>query len=310
MKPDSIRDSQNNINKNYLKIFGRTPLRQRLNDISKESSELVRYLDMMSLKEEASDLLGTLVQLCNECGWSVEELLQMNIKKIQKRRKQYQALGRKIQVAIIGGAFDCVTDGHVEVAKLILNYTMLFDEVYLMPCYEHMNNKKMASPEHRLEMCRIAAQVDGRIKPFDYEIRNKFRGETYNLAKRLLEDKQYKDTHSFSFVIGLDNANTFDTWLNYEELERLARFIVVTRTGEKRKAKVDWYLKPPHIFIEPETPLMQISSTEVRNSIKELSKASSPNGLFGAILNDKNMAFNRGLDPNVLQYVLKNRLYF
>lgn len=310
MENDSIKENQRLINTNYQKIFGRTPLRQRLSDINKESLELSRYLDLQSLKEETSDLMGTLVQLCNECGWSVEELLQMNIKKIKKRKKQYQALGRKIQVAILGGALDCITEGHMEVAKFVLDYSMLFDEVYLMPCYQHMYNKKMASPEHRLEMCRIAAQSDARIKVFDYEIKNKYRGETYNLAKRLLEDKQYKETHSFSFIIGLDNANTFDTWVNYEELERLVRFVVVPRTGQKLKKGVNWFLKPPHIFIEPDEPLMEISSTEIRKSIEVLSKASNSKKLYTEILNDKKMAFNRGLNPKVWEYIQKNKLYF
>ena len=303
------KDLQKKINRVYTTIFGRTPLKQRLDDIQKESFELCRYLDLKSLKEETSDLLGTLYQLCNECDWSVEELIEMNISKIKRRRKQYKSLGRKTQVAILGGAFDPITRGHIQVAQLVLNQSMVFDEVYLMPCYNHVYNKKMESPTRRLEMCEIAAKVDGRIKVFDYEIANKFSGETYNLAKRLLEDKKYKDTHSFSFIIGLDNANTFDSWVNYEELERLVRFVVVPRTGEKPKRGVNWYLKEPHLFIEPDEPLMEISSTAVRRAFELLSIGSTRTELNRDILNDPKTSFNVGLNPEVREYILHHRFY-
>ena len=302
MSNDSIRALLEDINSTYLKAFGRTPLRQRLSDIQKESFELLRYTDLQSLQEETGDLLSTLLQLCKECGWAPEDLIQYNLKKIRKRQKQYRALGRKTQVAILGGAFDCITRGHIQVAKLVLDQSSTFDEVWLMPCYTHMYNKNMISPEHRLEMCRLAAEVDGRIKVFDYEIRNKLSGETYNLAKRLIEDKKYKDTHSFSFIIGLDNANTFDKWVNYEELERLVRFVVVPRTGEKMKRGVNWYLKAPHLFIEPDVPLMEVSSTMIRESFKAL-KCNCNNKI---LFEDPNRAYIWGLDPKVLDYIVKN----
>lgn len=297
---DSIKNLQNKINKVYLDMFGRTPLQQRLNDISKESFELTRYLDLKSLKGEAGDLFTSLVQLCNECGWTLEEITEENLAKIKKRRNQYKSLGRKTQVAILGGAFDPITLGHIQVAKLILNHSKVFDEVFIMPCYQHIYNKKMASPEHRLEMCKLAAKIDGRIKVFDYEITNKLRGETYNLAKRLLEDKKYEGQYSFSFIIGLDNANTFDQWVNYQELERLVRFVVVPRTGEKQKKGVNWYLKPPHIFIEPDEPLIEMSSTDVRRCLESSIHRNETNPMY---------AHNNGLDKSVLEYIKLNGLY-
>lgn len=297
---DSIRNLQNKINKVYLDMFGRTPLQQRLNDISKESFELTRYLDLKSLKGEAGDLFTSLVQLCNECGWTLEEITEENLTKIKKRRNQYKSLGRKTQVAILGGAFDPITLGHIQVAKLILNHSKVFDEVFIMPCYQHIYNKKMVSPEHRLEMCNLAAKIDGRIKVFDYEIVNKLRGETYNLAKRLLEDKKYEGQYSFSFIIGLDNANTFDQWVNYQELERLVRFVVVPRTGEKQKKGVNWYLKPPHIFIEPDEPLIEMSSTAVRECLESSVFRTDISPIY---------AHNKGLDKSVLEYIKLNGLY-
>lgn len=286
------------INKRYLSIFGRTPLKQRLDDILKETLELTRYTDLRSMREEAGDLLTSLLQLLNECDWDPNELIIENLKKITRRSDQYRSLGRKTQVAILGGAFDPIHEGHIQAAKLVLNNSGTFDEVWIMPCYAHIYNKKMMSAEHRLNMCKIAAQKDGRLIVSDYEIKNRFKGETYNLAKRLLEDKTYNSSHSFSFVIGLDNANTFSDWVNYLELERLIRFVVVPRSGETRKRGVNWFLKSPHIFIESDSPIIEMSSTYIREILAEKYKNSKD--LFSSI---------KGLDEGVKNYIFEQGLY-
>lgn len=183
-----------------------------------------------------------------------------------------------------------------------------------MPCSKCSSNKKLIPPEHRLEMCRIAVQNDARMKVSDYEIANKLNGSTYNLANRLLEDKKFKDTHSFSFVMSLENANTFETWDNYEDLERLVRFIVVQYPGEKPKKGVDWYLKSPHIFIEPDQSLSDFSSSDIRKGFQILHCSSSGGSARDYILNDRinfdpQMSFNKGLDKNVKDYILAKGLY-
>lgn len=74
--------------------------------------------------------------------------------------------------------------------------------------------------------CRVSdhffLRYDKRMKAFDFEIVNKLGGETYHTIKRLL-DSSLVDEYDFSLVIGMDNANTFDKWYNYKELERLIR---------------------------------------------------------------------------------------
>jgi len=80
----------------------------------------------MNLKEEAGDLLASVIQLHTENGWSIEE---KTLEKIQRRKQQYRTLGRKTKVAIYGGAFDPITKGHIQVAQFILNTSKEFDEV-------------------------------------------------------------------------------------------------------------------------------------------------------------------------------------
>jgi len=260
---------QKKVEEVFLECFSRTPLRQRIDDITKEAIELGRYTDFKNLREEAGDLLASVLMLCNECEWDAEELIQKTLNKIISRKHQYQTLGRKTIVAIFGGAFNPVTNGHIETAKFVLNTSKIFDEVWIMPCYQHMYGKKLESPEVRLEMLHEAVKVDGRIKVFDYEIRNQFKGDSYNFVKRLQEDSLYKDTHNFSFIMGMDNANTFDQWVNHEELEKLIRFVIVPRKGIQSNSNINWYLQPPHIYLSADSPISEISSTDVRKAVKE-----------------------------------------
>jgi len=275
----------------FLKNFGRTPLNERLQDILREALELSRYTDIKSLKEESGDLLCSLLQFFNETEFDLNETIDSTLKKIELRNLQYKSLGRKIQVAILGGAFNPIHNGHIEIAKALLNWSKIFDEVWLMPCYSHMYGKNLESTEHRLNMCKLAVK-DARIKVCDYEITKKLSGETYYLVKRLLEDKNFKNIYNFSLVIGQDNANTFDSWVNYDDLERMIRFVVIPRQNVDFKSSSRWYLKSPHIYLQPDKPICNISSTEIRKYI-----------YFDRRVIEKLV------DKDVLDYILKNHLY-
>ena len=290
----SIENLQDDVRSKFVALFGRTPLRERLDDILREAIELNRFTDMSNLREEVGDLLSTTIQLCNENGWNIDDVVKETLIKIDGRKLQYLSLGRKINVAVLGGAFDPITTGHVKLAQFVLNSSKTFDEVWIMPCFNHMYNKSMASAYDRLEMCKLAVAIDGRIQVSDYEIKNALRGETYHLVKRLLNEDYAKNRYDFSFIIGLDNANTFNKWVNYEELERMCRFVVVPRKGIVRDESVNWYLKPPHIYLSPDNDIPEISSTEIRAWIKDPKEPIS------------DVPF---LDKNVLNYIVKNRLY-
>jgi len=289
-----MKELQDRVNQVFTRNFGYTPLTERKADIQREFLELMRNQDVLNLKEEAGQLIASLIQLHNESGWDFEENVNNQLDLIESRHLQYKSLGRKVKVAILGGALNPITNGHIQIAQFVLNTSKEFDEVWLMPAYNHMYNKDMVLPEHRLAMAELAAQVDGRIKVFDYEIKNELAGETFNFFKRLKTETELTETHNFSMIIGLDNANTFDKWVSYEELEKMARFVVVPRKGVERDPNVDWYLKEPHIFLNSETDIMEISSTDVRDAFK---------------IDDSDIRLYDWLNRDVYNYILNNNLY-
>lgn len=263
-----IKDLQDKNAELFKQMFGRTPLTERINDIQREADEVGRFLDINHLEEEYGDLLCSVLAGISEMGRNAEDVIALAHAKIRKREQQYKSLGRKTKVAILGGAFDPVTKGHIETAQLVLDATGKFDEVWLMPCYQHLFGKEMTSPEHRLEMIKKAVAVDGRIKAFDYEIRYRLRGETLNCMNRLLDDPEY-DNYQFSFIMGADNAMSTNKWVGWDELERRIPFVVVPRAGETLEMNPDsWFLKEPHVLVNADAPI-DCSSTDVRKAFDD-----------------------------------------
>lgn len=287
-----IKDLQILSDSVFKEHFGYTSLQSRIADITDEFFEFKRNTDTLNLQEEVGDLLADFLVLCQENGWCAEELIQRTLTKIKNRAEQYKSLGRKLEIAILGGAFNPIHLGHIQLAQFILKLG-IFDEIWLMPAFDHMFKNDIVSSEHRLEMCRLATKTDNRIKIFDYEIVNKLHGETYYTVKKMKEEFELNEKHRFTFIMGLDNANNFDNWVNHDELEKLVKFIVIPRKGIDRDPNVNWYLQKPHIWVKNETPIMDISSTEIREMLNE----PFDNNIF------------KFLDKNVFEYIINNQLY-
>jgi len=289
-----LSELQEKIDRIFVSRFGPTPLGERLKDIQREHQELQQFpwRDMASLKEETGDLLTSLLQLCSECDWDYQTLIQNTLDKIERRKNQYLRLGRKYNVVIYGGAFNPIHKGHIAVAKAILNYCNNFDEVWLMPCNDHMEGKDLAPAEDRLEMCRIAAKGDGRIKVFDYEIKKDLAGDTYHLLNQLQHDPKYYDNYTFYFALGMDNALKMNTWSRYEEIQHMITCVVFNRMGYATPTE-GWFLKDPHIYLKLEKELINVSSTYIREKFQDVSYED-----LGSVL-----------DIEVFNYMIEHKLY-
>jgi nicotinate-nucleotide adenylyltransferase len=191
------------------------------------------------------------------------------------------------KIAIIGGAFDPPTQGHKEMATFVL-YNTDMDEVWFVPAYKHKYEKKMTDYDHRLNMCKIISASEGGLKAIDIEKKYDLSGTAYDLLTFLHEHC----SHDFYFVVGQDNVDLEEKWVNGKELVEKFKFIVLPRKGVESDPKYDWYKKEPHIYFEGPIPIREISSTKAREMIKE---------------NDKSLSFY--VSPEVLLYINRDSLY-
>lgn len=203
-------------------------------------------------------------------------------------------------IAILGGAFDPPTIGHLKTAEFVLENTNM-DEVLFMPCYSHMFGKEMAKPFRRIEMCEILTKDNPKINVSDFEIKNKLEEPTYEILKKYINrgykyhpnfkntdlgkfilnhkpesvskeiSEFYTEYHinkfSYYYIIGMDNANNFDKWYKSEELKSLISFIVVPRKGVVQNEK--WFMEEPHIYIDEDNTIPETSSTEAKSNLNK-----------------------------------------
>lgn len=196
----------------------------------------------------------------------------------------------KRNIILFGGAFDPITVGHVKIANSVIEI-LNPDELWISPCYKHSFGKNLTPAEDRLEMCRIAVKNNDRyhnkIDVCSLETDLKLELPTYYTLQKVFElFPSY--AYSFSMIIGIDNANCFDRWVRYKDLQKLIPFIVVSRSGVERDKSVDWYMQPPHVFLEfPYSPADDISSTKVRELVysRESISGKVPDGVWEYIRN-------------------------
>lgn len=177
----------------------------------------------------------------------------------------------KVFAAIIGGSFNPVTNGHLHIARVILNEPLGIDRVFLMPAYRHPFEKHKEYTDYRIHMIRLVETRQ--IRYFGYEIENRLSGETYETIKRLLSDPVYgqaaETDYHFSMVIGADCVFDFDTrWKNAEKLAKLIPFIIFPRPGYSLKDYSGLLSKPPHRILKG-VPTLDVSASEVRKRVQE-----------------------------------------
>jgi nicotinate-nucleotide adenylyltransferase len=150
------------------------------------------------------------------------------------------------RVVIFGGSFNPVTLGHGTVVNRVLEAG--FDRVVVMPCYRHYFEKENIPACLRLEMCRRMFSGFDRVEVSDFEIKNKLSGPTIELVRCILE-KGWRASNELYFLIGTDNANSFDKWNSPDELREKMRFLVLERPGEVLIDAGTWCLQKPHAFL-------------------------------------------------------------
>lgn len=195
-------------------------------------------------------------------------------------------------IGLLGGSFNPVTAGHIEIAKYALK---LLDEVILIPCNNHSWAKPLIDFKHRFEMCQLAITKDMSVQ--DYELRYNLPGDTFSLIEKLKQDKVYKNSNLF-FIIGADEANDFRYWKNFIVLSNMITFIVVRRPGVALSFWARSYFTEPHIILRANSAVPEISSSDIRKHFLDYYATGKVSSLL-----------KRKLDPKVFDYIVKNGLY-
>ena len=167
----------------------------------------------------------------------------------------------KKKVGIFGGSFNPIHTGHIALAKSLCEQAHL-DEVWLMVSPLNPFKKEatdLLADDLRLEMVEKAIQEEPQLKACNYEFHLPKPSYTWHTLQALSKD--YPDI-DFTLLIGGDNWAAFDKWYHHDDILKHYPTVVYPRQG----ANIG---EVPQGVTIVKTPLLNISSTEIRNYIQQ-----------------------------------------
>ncbi|MDE5801010.1 MAG: nicotinate-nucleotide adenylyltransferase [Paramuribaculum sp.] len=189
------------------------------------------------------------------------------------------------RIGILGGSFNPVHLGHIQLADYLVQTTQL-TAVWLMlsprnPLKQYPAD--MPSDEQRMDMLRIAAEASPRLEATDIELSMLRPSYTIDSLRRL---RLLHPDVDFSLVIGSDNWLVFDQWRDYRSIIDEFSPVIYPRPGYP----VDTDSLPEGVTLVS-APMLDISSTQLREAIAA------------------GLDMNLFLPAGVMDYILTNNLY-
>ena len=164
---------------------------------------------------------------------------------------------------IFGGSFNPIHTGHIELARRLLQDLPL-EEIWFV--VSPLNPFKKAATdllddEKRLQMAQLALEDEKGMLASDYEFHLPRPSYMLHTLQHLTAD--YPD-REFALIIGADNWLAFDRWFGYQEILANYPIFVYPRKGYDIDSS-----KMPTGVTYTNTPLFNLSSTEIRTLVKE-----------------------------------------
>lgn len=137
------------------------------------------------------------------------------------------SVGRGRRIALFGGTFDPIHNGHLAVARE-LAARLALDRVLIMPTFvpPHKIKTEMASAVDRLEMCRLACEPYPELAVSDVEINR--RGASFTVLTLEQLHREMPDAELF-LLVGADMFLTLASWYRFADIAKLATLCAVPR---------------------------------------------------------------------------------
>lgn len=160
------------------------------------------------------------------------------------------------------GSFNPIHVGHLIIANHMVEHTDL-DEVWFVISPHNPLKKKatLLADYHRYAMVNLAVEDNPNLWASNIEFGLSQPSYTVHTLAFLEEKYPGKE---FVLIMGGDNLASLHKWKNYEHILERYSIVVYPRPDEKLPDLVNH----PHVKVA-EAPLMQVSSSFIRENIKE-----------------------------------------
>lgn len=171
-----------------------------------------------------------------------------------------------MRIGIIGGTFNPIHNGHIDIALRILELFFL-DKILFMPnnIPPHKNIEELLDKFIRLEMINISIDGYANLEVEEFELNQNKISYTYESLEYL---KKIYDKDELFFIMGSDEFLNFDKWKNIDRIFKNVSIIVYLRNDFDRdeivklKSKYEM-LYDGKIFLFF-GKIIKISSTDIR----------------------------------------------
>lgn len=166
-----------------------------------------------------------------------------------------------MKIGLYFGSFNPVHTGHLIIAKHVLNKTDL-KQVWMVisPQNPFKNAASLLDEYARLHMIQTAIEGEYDLKASKVEFNLPKPSYTVDTLTYLTEKFP---THEFSIIMGSDSFTNLPKWKNFHIIIKNHKLYIYKRTGFEISNGIDANLEVL------DAPLLEISSTYIRNLIKE-----------------------------------------
>jgi nicotinate-nucleotide adenylyltransferase len=186
------------------------------------------------------------------------------------------------RVGILGGTFDPIHRGHLDLAAAAYTTLGLTEMVIVTSNVPPHRPQPAASSFHRFAMVAFAIQDHPEWRASDLELRFDAPSYTSRTLNRF-HDRGYRPTELF-FVIGADAFLEIASWRDYPTILESAHFVVVSRPGVRvsdlperlaqlaprmRTEPLDALSSALPLIILIDAPTADVSSTAIRGRLAE-----------------------------------------
>ena len=167
------------------------------------------------------------------------------------------------KIGLYFGTFNPIHIGHLTIANHLVEFSNL-DEVWFVVTPHNPFKKKstLLADNHRYQMVELAIEDYPKLKASKIEFGLPQPNYTVNTLIHLNENYPEEE---FNLIMGEDNLQSFHKWKNYEVILENHEIYVYPRIyKDKLVSKFENHPKIHKI----NAPIMEISSTFIRNAIK------------------------------------------
>ncbi len=168
-----------------------------------------------------------------------------------------------MRVGLYFGSFNPIHVGHLIIANAMLERTSL-DEVWFVVSPQNPFKEKdsLLDDQQRLHMVQLAVEDNEGLRACDIEMHLPTPSYTVVTLAKLQE--QYPDME-FSLIMGSDNMDNFHKWRNADYILAHYHIYVYPRPNHLESPT----LKHPSVTLMEGFPLMEISSSYIRDEISQ-----------------------------------------